>query len=345
MSEIKDSFIKNIFYPLAQKCLEELTFYIHQNKREIIDTFTQTMDCISSKLTNIDLIHTKYIIFSLLRTEILKEGKFLYSTRIFDKTLENYVVLDTDAFYNAYWLTEKFREFSDHLDAHVKQSMIKSYPLLIRELKGQMIKSFNPYLIYMAKISLREYCFLNTTDCKELNVLAGDYIYSSSCLSNTRVELVKDYSLTNNTELAENIGKLTVVDIRKYDFSKVEKYNDISIEFSYIVDCDFSNILIQYGNFRGTVFQNCNLHGITFMNCNLEGTIFKNCELSCSMFYQCFSSFHFDKKMSLYDSIEFFCSNISRAKFRDSQLSGVSFIECLLDDTVFEKSNTEGFNL
>ena len=187
----KNTFKEQIFIPLAKECVDNILFYMDDNGEYIATGIIQTIDYISNELPNIHLPNAKYITFSLLRTHLVKTDEFLYSVRIFDEKFMVNKELGADCFYDAFWLTERFKKFSNSIESHVNKSMIKHSPVYINELMAKIVNDFNICFVRTAKNILDEY---NNASLQGFTVLAGDYIFSPRCLKIAKYEKIKEFN-------------------------------------------------------------------------------------------------------------------------------------------------------
>ena len=186
----KITFKEQVFDPIAEKYMVDLHFYLDESRDVITTKFIGSLNTICNEISTITLPNAKYIVFSLLRTHLVATGEFLYSARIFDEELTNSKELSSDCLYEASWLTESFKKFSEDIEGHVSKSMIKHDPVYIKELMAQVVNDFNIYFARAATDFLMEY---NNDALNGFSVLAGDYMFSPNCLVHAKFEKIKTF--------------------------------------------------------------------------------------------------------------------------------------------------------
>jgi len=192
----KAAFIEQIFDPIVQKQIDELCTDIDKGKDAITATFIKSLDLICNELPEITLPNAKYITFSLIRTHLIETGEFSYCTRMFDDEFKHSTEFSAVCFYEASWLTDRLNTLTDDVEQQVSKSMIKHDPVFIKELMAQVVDVFNIYFVNTIKDSLVGY--YNDT-LHGLCILAGDYMFSSTCLVQAKYEKIKTF----NTEINE----------------------------------------------------------------------------------------------------------------------------------------------
>lgn len=182
-------FREKTFDPLAEGCMENLLSYVDKERSNIAISLTKTLDRISAELPAIHLPRAKYISLSLLRTHLITTGEFLYSAYAFDSEFVISEELSKDCFYNASWMTECYKEFSEIIANHVNKSMIKHSPSYVKELMAEVVSGFNLCFVNTAKDLLEEY---SNDSLQGFLVLVGDYIFSINCLTFAKYDKIKE---------------------------------------------------------------------------------------------------------------------------------------------------------
>jgi uncharacterized protein YjbI with pentapeptide repeats len=343
---IKESYKNDYFIPILKKTTKSLNIYFQENKYKLIESYKKNFDLILEEILTIKPLNDSNgcVVFSLLRTQLRDTNELKYSVRYFNVNSKDSYELSQGLFYDAEWISYFYKQFCDELATNERKTMIKRYPLFLREMKMDVITVFSEYIIYLAKISLREYFLVNDLEEYNLMILVGDYI--SNCMTDVNIEVVKRF---NNNKLTDRslidyiqdgkINKCTFRNLEDYDLSRKSKYNDISLHFSNLTNCSITNTMVDYGNFNGSCFNNCNLSNSSFFFCRIEDTLFKNCKLTDSIFYKCYANSDYNAEDVKNNAIDFSETDLTNTSFRRVELSGAIFKNAILNNTNFQDSN------
>jgi len=184
----KTAFKEQVFEPLVKECEQDLLACL--DKDIIKASLFQALDNIKVELPTLNLPNAKYITFSLLRTHLLLTGEFSYLVCVFNDEFNRKVELSPICTYHAFWLTKKNDGFSKNIELQVSKSMIKHSPVFVKELKNQVVDDFNICFIRTAKNLLGDY---NEDSFSGFTMLAGDYVFSTSCLRDAKVRKVREF--------------------------------------------------------------------------------------------------------------------------------------------------------
>ena len=189
----KTDFKEKVFMPIAQKHVAKV---LDVNEAEIAPNIYEAMALIANKSHDVDM-PKKYIALMLSRTHLHLTGEFLYVAKVFDERFQLSYDLSDECSYNAFWITENFKNFNNDLDEAASKNMIKHDRVFLDELIMQGVEYFNTCFVQIAKKLLEEGSgeIKLSEDVKrafaKMTVVTGDYMFDFKCLTKSRFEKIK----------------------------------------------------------------------------------------------------------------------------------------------------------
>lgn len=232
--------------------------------------------------------------------------------------------------------------------------------ILVREQLNQFTNYLTEILRYsISEITeLEEYKKLNK--CERLEIRCGEYYEPGSLIGVETTD--KDYEELRE-ELKERF-KNSTKGVYFKDLKGIELKNEVYMDFDLIY-ADFRDSKIE--NF---IMANSNMSGINFSNSKLKNTRitmdilhngkFENCEISESEFVFCFGTkgvgihekgslnpgyYGTSFKNSTIENVEFVSCILIGADFSGVRFKNVTFSECQLHNSLFDKKSVELLNL
>lgn len=293
MNEYEEKFLKEIAEPIFEEYKKEVMIKLLENEEKLKNQILNTLENIAGKARKIERFNVRYIDFSLLQIEFLKEKYELAA-----------VAYDENRYLNeGIWEVFSVEYIFKELNA-IKKSLykdIKRYVGNIRpcSIDNYILKQLHVYNIYFTYFFIKllkqldeEESFLSMPKSETFQISFGEY------KNHLQKIYYYDNSLKNEELFKEKIQKGKPEELVFSNWTSMELDNvkienqDIScmnlkeseLKNMYFLSSIAVGLNLKKANLKRCFFRNCDLKTSDFNESNLEDVIFENCVLANANF-------------------------------------------------------------
>lgn len=288
MNEVEEKFLKETAEPIFEDYKKEVMKKLLSNEEKFKNQVLRVLGNIAEKAKETEDYKVKYIDFSLLQIEFLRET-YEVTAIAYDK--DWYAGEGIWEVFSIDYIFEGLKEIKTKLYQDIKKYVWKIRPFCIDQYILKQLSTYNIYLSYFVIKYLKQWdeevSFKEMPKAETLRIIWGEYknysqkvyYYDSSIKTE---ELFKEK--IKNGKPGENIFSMWTgievnqLKIESKDIScmnlKESQLQDILFSYSTAVGLNFKK-----ANLKRCYFRNCDLGTSDFSKSYLEDVVFENCIL------------------------------------------------------------------
>ncbi|WP_297422733.1 pentapeptide repeat-containing protein [Clostridium sp.] len=321
MNELEEKFLKETAEPIFENYKKEVMLKLLDNEEKLKIQILSVLQNIANKAKKRENYKVKYIDFSLLQIEFLKE-KYEVTAIAYD---ENWYASDGIwEIFSVDYIFEELKDIKEKLYRDIKKYVGKIRLSCIDQYILKQLSTYNIYLSYFVIKSLKQWdeeaSFKEMPKAEELQIIWGEYKNCSQ----------KVYYYDSNPKTEKLFKEL--IQRGKQEETVFSSWTGIKVDTVKIENKDISCMNLKESELKEIFFLSSTAVGLNFKKANLKKCYFRNCDLGASDF----------SESNLEEVVFENCilRNISfrDAKFKDVYLSdGKTFNEILKEEDLYKK--------